>query len=102
MKNKVLIKLIVPELNTSYDLFVPVNELIWKVRKLLTKAVSDLSDGALDTKKEYILINKNTGKVYQNNEIIINTEIRNSTEIILLSNNNNYNPALRMNFTLKN
>ena len=68
MKNKVLIKLIVPELNTSYDLFIPVNELIWKVSKLIIKAVYDLSDGALDTKKNYLLLNKNTGKIYQNKQ----------------------------------
>lgn len=89
MKNKVLIKLIVPELNTTYDLFIPVNEYIWKIKKLIIKAVSDLSVKALDIKKEYLLINKTTGRLYKNNEIIIDTEIRNSTELVLLSNNNN-------------
>lgn len=104
MKNKVLIKLIVPEINTSYDLFIPVNELVWKVNKLIVKAVSDLSNGALDTTKPYLLINQSTGKIYQNNDIIINTEIRNSTELILLSNSsndNNYDAGIRMNIQLQ-
>jgi uncharacterized ubiquitin-like protein YukD len=88
MENKVLIKLLIPEINNSYDLFIPVNEIIWKVIKLIIKAVSDLS-GALDAEKDYILINKDTGKIYRNNEIIIETEIRYGTELILLSCNQN-------------
>lgn len=85
MKNKVFIKLIVPELDSSFDLFLPVNEVIWKIKKMLAKCVSDLSSQALDFNLEYNLINKNTGKVYDNNEIVIDTDIRNATELLLLS-----------------
>lgn len=85
MKNKVLIKLIVPEIDNTFDVFVPVNELVWKVKKLLVKSVSDLSNGALELKKEYILINKITGECYSNNITIFNTDIRNATELVLLS-----------------
>lgn len=101
MENKILIKLIVPELNETYDLFIPVNEYIWKIIKLSVNAVSDLSRGALDMNKTYYLINKENGSIYQSNQIIINTDIRNSTELILLSNNNekNYNVGLRMNIS---
>lgn len=101
MKNKVLIKLIVPELNDSYDIFVPVNEYIWKIIKLSVKAVSDLTGGALDIGKDYYLINKQNGNIYNNNQILINTEVRNATELILLTNNNNYDEALRTNFFVK-
>ena len=85
MNNKVLIKLIVPELDTTYDVFVPVNEVIWKVKKLISKSVADLSGGGLDYKKEYTLINKLTSQPYDNNTVIINTNIRNATELIMLS-----------------
>lgn len=37
MDNKVLIKLVVPELDSSFDIFVPVNEVVWKVKKYLFK-----------------------------------------------------------------
>ena len=101
MENKILIKLIVPEFNETYDLFIPVNEYIWKIIKLSVNAVSDLSRGALDMNKTYYLINKENGSIYQSNQIVINTDIRNSTELILLSNNNekNYNVGLRMNIS---
>lgn len=85
MKNKVLIKLYVPELDFSFDLFIPVNELVWKIKKMLIKSISDLTGGVLDNKKEYALVNKFTGMIYDNNEIIINTDIRNATELIIIS-----------------
>ena len=37
MKDKVLIKLNFIEIDDTFDLFVPVNEVIWKVKKLLIK-----------------------------------------------------------------
>ena len=40
MNNKVLVKLLVPELNSSFDIFLPVNELIWKIKKMLVKSIS--------------------------------------------------------------
>ena len=43
MKNKVLVKLIVQEIDSNFDLFIPVNELIWKIKKLMIKSVSDLT-----------------------------------------------------------
>ena len=85
MKNKVLVKVIVPELDNSFDIFIPVNELVWKVKKLLVKSISDLTSGSLNINANYNLVNKNINKVYMNNEIIIDTDIRNATELVLLS-----------------
>lgn len=86
MKNKVLIKVIVPELDLDYDLFIPVNEIMWKINKLVTKSIFDLSGLPFDPEKDnYILLNKDTGMVYGNNEVVINTNIRNGSELILLS-----------------
>ncbi len=85
MKNKVLIKLIVPELDATFDVFIPVNELVWKVKKLILKSVSDLDNINISNNLDCILINKDNSKVYNNNEIILETDIRNSSELILIS-----------------
>lgn len=85
MKNKVLIRLYVPEIDFSFDVFIPVNEIIWKVKKLLVKSVSDLTGGILDLESNFTLINKVTSEIYDNNSIVINTNIRNASELILLS-----------------
>ncbi len=82
--NKVLVKLYVPMLDESYDVFIPVNEIVWKIKKLLIKSVSDLSDINLDINKNYILINIETGTIYDDNNIIISTDIRNSTSLALI------------------
>ncbi len=84
MNNKVLIQLFVPEIDETFDLFIPVNELLWKVKKLVVKSVYDLTNGEIDPNREYILINKITGEIYKDNIVIRDTNIRNATEIVLL------------------
>ena len=84
MKNKVLIKLIVPEIDNTFDLFIPTNELIWKIKKLVTKSINDLTGDSLDISRDYILINKLTGQIYSNNLTVFNTDIRNATELVLI------------------
>ena len=83
MENKVLIKLIMFDMDECFDIFIPVNEIIWKIKKLIIKSISDITNISLDMNNEYILINKDNSKIYDNNEIVINTDIRNGTELIL-------------------
>ncbi len=85
MNNKVLVKLIVPELDSTFDIFIPVNEVVWKVKKLIAKSIYDLTNGDLDYNKDYVLVNKTNSKVYENNVVILDTDIRNATELIFLS-----------------
>lgn len=84
MNNKVLIKLLVPELDQSFDIFIPVNEMVWKIKLLLLKSISELTGVTLEKATDYVLINKDNSKIYKNNDVIINTDIRNSSEIILI------------------
>ena len=85
MKNKVLIKLMVPEIDITFDVFIPVNESIWKIKKILAKCITDLTKINFDTEKSYVLINKDTCQIYDNNVIVINTDIRNCTELLFVS-----------------
>ena len=84
MENKVLVRIIFPQLDKTFDVYIPVNELVWKIKILLFNSILDLSDFKL-LFKNYVLINKITSKVYKNNDIIINTDIRNGTELLLIS-----------------
>lgn len=85
MENKVLIKLIVLELDSCFDVFIPVNEILCKVKKLLIKSVSDLTNIPLDINGDYVLINKDNSRIYDNNCVVIDTDIRNGSELILIS-----------------
>ena len=84
MKNKVLIKLIVPEIDNTFDLFIPTNEVVWKIKKLIVKSINDLVGDCLDITANYILINKINGQIYSNNSTVYTTDIRNASELVLI------------------
>ena len=85
MNNKVMIKAIIPSIDKVYDIKIPVNELAWKINKLIVKSIFDMNNIMYNIKTDnYVMINKETGRIYKNNEIIIDTDIRNGTEIIFL------------------
>lgn len=84
MMNKVLIKLYVPTLGENYDIYIPVNEMVWKVNRLIVKLISDMSNDDFSIDKDYALINIDTGMIYNNNDIIINTDIRNASRLLLV------------------
>ena len=85
MDNKVLIKLVIPELDDSFDLFIPVNVTIYKLKDLLYRSFVELCGIDL-LNKSSTLINKINSRIYQNDEVVINTDIRNASELLLIFN----------------
>ena len=82
MNNKVLIKVILPNIESEYDVFIPVNEQLWRIEKLTIKCIYDLLNMEYNPKTEsYIIINKITGQIYDKNQVILDTDIRNATEL---------------------
>ncbi len=73
----------VPSLMEEYEVFVPVNERIKKIKELLINALFDLSDGTFEKLRKYTLIDPNTGAVYQDHMILIDTDIRNAKKLVL-------------------
>lgn len=82
MKNKVLIKLIVPDIDETYDIFLPINKKIGEIVILVIKSINEHESLNLPNNK--VLYNRNTGKDYDPNDLIKNTDIRNGTSLILL------------------
>ena len=83
MKNKVLIKLIVPALNNEFEVFIPVNERVNKVKELLLKALIDLSDSDFDYNRTYSLLDPELGTIYDSRLPVRETNIKNAKRIIL-------------------
>jgi hypothetical protein len=83
MEYKVLIKLIVPEIEQEYELYIPVNRTIAVVANLLNKAVTEATNDIFPPKEIIHLTNRRTGTIYKPNEFVRNTDIRNGTELIL-------------------
>ena len=77
--NKLLVELYVLSLDKKFEIFIPVNEKIGNITNLLEKNFF----GYINQKK-YVLLNLYNGKVYNNNDIVKNTDIKNGTKLILI------------------
>ncbi len=84
MENKVLVKLDIPELDKSFDLFIPVNEVIWKITLLVNKASSELMGYMSNQNRRFIFVNKKTNEIYSSNVTIYDSNIRNGTELVMI------------------
>lgn len=83
MKNKVLISLIVPALMDEFEIFIPVNERVSKIKELLINSLSDLTDNEFNKDKNYSLIDPENGTIYENSMIIREMDVKNSKKIVL-------------------
>lgn len=84
MNNKVLVELIVPVLEESYDVFIPINRKIGNIICLLSKIVSDMSGGYFSVSEKNALYSGDTGDVYPVDTLVFNTDIRNGSKLILM------------------
>ena len=83
MNNKVIVKIVVPEINETYDLLLPINKKIGTIIMLLIKAIRELSNNALPNLNYFKLYNSDTMQVYDWNLLLYNTDIRNGTKLVL-------------------
>lgn len=84
MKNKVLVELVVPTIESTFDIYLPINKRIGNIITLLNKIVSELSEGCYEGTSTTALYNRETSQKYEINTLLYNTDIRNGTTLILL------------------
>lgn len=84
MKNKVLVRVYVPSIDEEYEIYIPTNETIKKVLDLIVKSVYELSDSNLNQDDRHYILDPDTSSVYANDQIIRDTNIKNSKKIILV------------------
>ena len=84
MKNKVLVKIYVPSIDSEYEIYIPVNETIKKVLDLLIKSIYELSDSNFNNEANHYIMDPKSGLVYEIDYIIRDTNIRNGSKIILI------------------
>lgn len=82
--NEVLVKLYVPMIEEQFDIWIPVNKKICTVITLLVKSVSEFTKGYYKPKVMPYLYDKTTAEVFDINLRVIETEIRNGTELIMI------------------
>ena len=84
MKNKVLVKLIVPDIDETFNVFIPVNRKIGNVLVLLVKSVKELSNGMYVGSEKTALYDRTTGDKYPVNVLVRETNIRNASKLIMM------------------
>lgn len=83
-KNKILIELEIPLIEKKYDLFIPINKKVGTIKKLIEEALIELSDNAYIIKENSNLYSKESGRIYDVNQTVRDTDLKNGSRIILL------------------
>ena len=84
IENKVLVSVIVPILESKYDIYFPVNRKISNVIGMIKSSLFQLSQGSFETNGDYLLYNKDNGEPYDMNILVRESNIRNGSSVILL------------------
>lgn len=82
--NKILIEILVPTMESNFEVLMPANKKIFKAINLITKAINELSYGAFPINKEFNLINSTTGEVLDINKSIKDAGIVDGIKLILI------------------
>lgn len=78
--NKLLVNLYVLSLDRKFEIFIPVDEKIGNILKLLENSLSEYNMITNDK----TLLNLYNGQIYNNNDVIRNIDIKNGTKLILM------------------
>ena len=84
VENKVLVTLVVPLIEKKYEVFLPVNKKIGEIVFLLGKGLVDVTNGYYIITNKEKLYNRLSGKEYDNNQVLKNTDIRHGTWLVLM------------------
>ena len=83
-KNKILVELEIPVIEKKYDLFIPINKKIGTIKSLIEESLLELTDNSYEAKEDTNLYSKDTGIVYDVNNTVRDTDLKNGSRIILL------------------
>ncbi len=85
MNDKVIVEVIVPEIEEKYDIFLPVSKKIGTIIILLNKAINDLTLGDFPISRCNKLYNAESLTLYEPDQLLITTDIRNGSKLLLFS-----------------
>lgn len=83
-KNKILVEIEIPLIEKKYDLFIPINKKIGTIKSLIENSLLELTDNSYEIKEDTNLYSKETGTVYDVNNTVRDTDLKNGSRIILL------------------
>ncbi len=81
--NKILIQLYIPLIEEEYDIFIPINKRVGTIKQLIEKNISEQANGYV-IKEDTNLYSKETGKVYDVQVLVKDTDLKNGSRVVLL------------------
>ena len=84
MKNKLLVIVDVPYIESEYDVYIPINKKVGTIKELLSKSIIELSNTVIPNFENLKLYSKVTGKSYNNDAFIKDSGIKMGETLILL------------------
>ena len=84
MNNKILIRLYIPLIEEEYDIFIPINKRVGTIKQLLEKCISEHNDNGYVLAEDTNLYSKETGKVYDVQLLVKDTDLKNGSRVVLL------------------
>lgn len=84
MKNKINVDVLVPNINETYNMFIPVNKTVGEVVKLINLVINDLTEGEYPIKTNLSLIDLYTCTLYNFDYTVKNNKIKNGSKLVLI------------------
>lgn len=82
MDFKILVKVIVPEVEKNYELYIPINKTVGYVCKMINKMLNETTSGIYPIKENCSLSNRFSCEIYAANVYIRDTNIRNGSQLV--------------------
>lgn len=83
MDYKVLVKLLVPEVEKSFEIYLPINRTVREVCKLINKLINEDTSGLYPIREDLAICNRFTSEIYKYETYIRDTDIRNGSQLVV-------------------
>ena len=84
MKNKINVDIIVPSINETYNLFIPINKTGGEIIKLLNQSINELTNNDFPISNKLSLVNLNTGEIYDISKMVKENHIEDGSRLVLI------------------
>jgi hypothetical protein len=82
MEYKVLVMVLVPEIEKNFEIYLPVNKTVGEVLRYINKLINESTSGIYPIKDKIAICNRFTNEIYTCNKFIRDTDIRNGTQLV--------------------
>ena len=84
MNNKILVEIFVPATREKYDVYIPTESRMSEVLKMVSSALTDLSEGKFKANQDTVLCDSDTGIIYNVNMEVVELGIKTGSRLMLI------------------